>query len=121
MELEAKKMEWSKVFTDYMDEMTDEEGVQESNLDRDEVEGLKTLKKRVAEGELVVCATDKSGRFAVMMMEDYRWAGSKYTKQDEQVDLAFVKKNQRLLNAHCSMMIKIFLVGKNWEHESRIS
>ena len=121
MELEAKKMEWSKVFTDYMDEMTDEEGVQESNLDRDEVEGLKTLKKRVAEGELVVCATDKSGRFAVMTMEDYRWAGSKHTKQDEQVDLAFVKKNQRLLNAHCSMMIKIFLVGKNWEHESRIS
>ena len=108
------------MFTDYMAEMTDEDGVQESNLDKDEVEGIKTLKERVESCDIVVCATDKSGRFAIMTMEDYRWAGRKHTENDEEVDLAYVKRNQRVLNAHCSMLIKVFLVGKNWEHESRI-
>ena len=81
--------------------------MQESNLDREELEGIKTLKKRVEESELVICSTDKSGRFALMTMEDYRYAGSKHTKNDEEVDLNFVKKNQRVPNSHCSMLINI--------------
>ena len=36
------------------------------NLTMGEKRGLKSLKKRVAAGEIVVCATDKSGRFAIM-------------------------------------------------------
>ena len=113
-------MEWTKIFDDYHKEMTDEDGVQESNLDKNELGGIKTLKKRVEDSEIVVCATDKSGRFAIMTMEDYRYAGRKHTLKDKEVDFSFVKKNQRILNAHCSMLIKILLIGKNWDHESRI-
>ena len=98
MELEMKRIEWTKIFTDYVEEMCDDEGVQESNLTEEEEEGLKSLKKRVAEGEIIVCQTDKSGRFAIMTMEDYRFAGSKHVKGDKEVDLKFVNKNQRVLN-----------------------
>ena len=120
MELEVKRIEWTKVFDDYLAEMTDEDGTQESNLSEEEEEGLASLKKRVAAGELVVCATDKSGRFALMTMEDYKFSGSKHTMADREVDLDYVRKNQRILNAHCSMLIKVFLIGSNWEHEDRI-
>ena len=81
--------------------------------------GLKSLKKRVAEGEIVVCQTDKSGRFAVMTMADYEYAGSKHVRKDQEVNLPFVKQNQDILNGHCSMWLKIFLVGRNWGHEDR--
>ena len=55
-----------------------------------------------------------------MTMEDYRYAGMKHTIKDKEVDLDFVGKNNRILNGHCSMLLKIFLVGRNWEHEGRM-
>ena len=97
MELEVKRIEWTKVFDDYLAEMTDKDGNQESNLSEDEEEGLVSLKKRVAAGELVVCAMGKSGRFALMTMEDYKFSGSKHTMADREVDLDYVRKNQRIL------------------------
>ena len=51
--------------------MCDEEGVQEFNHTQEEQDGLKSLKKRIESGELVICATDKSSRFAVMTMAEY--------------------------------------------------
>ena len=113
MELQMKRIEWTKVFNDYVSELCDEQGVQESNLSKEEEEGLKSLKKRVADGDIVVCQTDKSGRFAIMTMADYRYAGSKHVQHDKEVDLEYVRKNQRRLNSHCSMLMKILLVGKN--------
>ena len=55
-----------------------------------------------------------------MTMEDYRYAGSKHTSKDKEVDLDFVKKNNKILNGHCSMLLKIFLVGSKWAHEGRM-
>ena len=42
------------------------------NLTAGERRGLKSLKKRVADGELIVCQTDKSGRFCVLTREQRR-------------------------------------------------
>ena len=103
----------------YVAEMCDEYGVQESNLTAGEERGLKSLKKRVAEREIVICQTDKSGRFSVMTMADYEYAGSKHVKKDQEVTLEFVQQNQDILNGHCSMWLKMFLVGRNWGHEDR--
>ena len=102
-----------------MREITDEKGLQESNLTAGEERGLKSLKKRVASGEIVICQTDKSGKFALMTMADYIYAGSKHVKGDQEVDIEYVNQNQRILNAHCSMWLRIFLVGKNWGHQDR--
>ena len=53
MELETKRIEWTKTFEEYLENMTDEDGVQESNIDEEEREGIKTLKKRVADSEIM--------------------------------------------------------------------
>ena len=70
-------MEWIAIYDAYVREFCDEEGVQEDNLTESEARGLKTLKKRVADGSLVICETDKSGRFAIMSQEEYLAAGEK--------------------------------------------
>jgi hypothetical protein len=74
-EFEVRRAEWGRIFDD-----TDEKGLQESNLSVGEERGMKSLKKRVANGEIVVCQTDKSGRFALMTMADYVYAGSKHVQ-----------------------------------------
>ena len=51
-ELESRRMEWIAIA--YVREFWDEEGVQEENLTESEARGLK---KRVADGTLVVCET----------------------------------------------------------------
>jgi hypothetical protein len=99
-ELIMRRVEWEAVYEEYIREMCDEEGVQESNLTREEEKGLKSLKKRIADGSLVICATDKSSRFAIMTMTEYEEAGKKHTNKDEEVDNDFLVDNERRLNGH---------------------
>jgi hypothetical protein len=88
------------VFDKYVEEFCDEDGLQESNLTEEETSGLKSLKKRVKDGSIVICQTDKSSRFAILTMEEYLEAGKKHTKNDEKVDIDFLTNNQRKLNGH---------------------
>ena len=113
-------MEWLKVFENFMEEFTDEKGLQESNLTMEEARGLQKLQKRVKEGSLVVVRTDKSGRFAIMSMEEYERAGRVHTDKDVEVDLAFLQENQRRVNGYISMLIKIFKIGDNHKHRDRV-
>ena len=41
------------------------------NLDEFELDGLRSLRKTVSDGAIVILPTDKSGRFAVMSMSTY--------------------------------------------------
>ena len=119
-ELESRRMEWIAIYDAYVREFCDEEGVQEDNLTESEAKGLKTLKKRVAEGSLVICETDKSGRFAIMSQEEYLAAGEKHVAKDEEVNLEFLLKNQNRLNGHVSMLLKTFNAGADWNHQARL-
>ena len=89
------------------------------NLSSKEQAGLKSIKKKIADGELVVLPTDKSGRFGVMSMATYIKAGMVHIKDDEQVGVEERRSNQKILNGAVSMMLKIFRVGKNSRHENR--
>ena len=95
-------------------------GVQESNLTKAEARGLKKLKKRVADGSLVIVKTDKSGRFSVMSMCEYERAGKIHTEKDIEVDVKFLQENQRRINGYLSMLIKIFRIGDAHSHYDRI-
>ena len=83
-------------------------GEQKPNLSTKEQAGLKSIKKRIAEGNLVILPTDKSGRFGVMSMETYIKAGMVHVGDDEEVGIEERKSNQRKLNGTVSMMLKIF-------------
>ena len=52
------------------------------NLTAGGKKGLRSLKKRVASGEVVICQTDKSGRFCVLTRDQYLEAGLEHTKKD---------------------------------------
>ena len=68
-------MAWKRIYRELREQFADEKGVQESNLTIEEARGLEKLKKRLKERELVVVMSDKSGKFAIMSMEEYRREG----------------------------------------------
>ena len=80
---------------------------------------LKSFLRKVNEGLLVILQIDKSRKFAVMSEDDYLAAGKVNTDKDECVGEDFVRETQRILNGHCSVLMKIFNTGSNWSHESR--
>jgi hypothetical protein len=86
---------------------------QEGNLTEGEKKGLKSLKKSIKDGSIVVLPTDMTGKFALMSMSIYMRAGEEHTKKGEEVGIDEVRGNQRRLNGHVSMLIKIFGIGNN--------
>ena len=66
----------------------------DSNLSPDEIDGLRSLKKRISDGSLIVCETDKSKRFALMTKEQYLRAGFEHTKNDIELEPHLVKKSK---------------------------
>ena len=104
----------------YMRKICDEEGNQESNLTKEEMRGLKSLKKKFKNEEIIVLPTDKSGRFSGMSRSNYLKAVEKHKNKDDKVDLSVTKKAQNELNGNVSMMIKFCKIGNDWKHGDRI-
>ena len=107
-------------FKQYTSENCGEGGVQKSNLTPSQARGLKSLRKRVKEGELVVIPTDKSGNLAVLSRSTYLKAGLSHTKNDKEVTWSEVRESQRELNGHVSMLVKTFKIGSHWKHGFRV-
>ena len=118
--LETIRVELMAVFKNYVSKYCKEVGKQDSNLIPSQSRGLKTLKKRVTQGELVIIPTDKSGRLAVMTRESYKVAGLRHTQKDREVDWLDISESQKELNDHVSMLTKIFRIGGYWDHGPRI-
>ena len=67
--LEMMRQDLRGVYGQYMREKCGPRGLQNSNLTMREIKGLKSLKKRVKEGEIVILPTDKTGLSTVMSRE----------------------------------------------------
>ena len=78
-----------------------------SNLTKKECEALKSFKKKIKEGDVVVTPTDKSSRLAVMTKEQYQEAGSVHTSKDKHIDWNTVSKLQRNVNSHVWWLAQI--------------
>ena len=118
--LELFRVESRALFRNFMKENCGKNGKQMSNLTAGEARGLKSLMKRMGEGELVVCPTDKTGKFAVMGRDIYESSGMVHTEGDDIVGWEDLKISQREVNGHTSMLAKIFRIGENWGHEDRV-
>ena len=117
--LEMLRAELKGCFQNYVRKNCNEKGEQESNLTRGEHKGLKTLKKRFQEGDIIVLPTDKSGRFGVMSLENYLLAGEKHTNKDVEVGMGEIVRTQSELNGNISMLIKFLRIGHLWKHQDR--
>ena len=77
-----------------------EKGMQPINLDKDEIEAIKSLKEKIKSGEIMVCQTDKSSRFAALTKEQYLRSGNIHTEKDQEITWKEVRNLQSHVNAH---------------------
>ena len=89
------------------------------NLDAEEKAALKSLPKRCQSGEIVVCQTDKSGRFAVLSRQQYIDAGKVHIKDDREIDIEESNAIQRHLNGHMRWWSEITNLGEDWDQKNR--
>ena len=111
---------YENVFKTFKEEKCTEKGEQKSNLTWSQRKGLKSLKKRTEEGEIIIMMTDKSGKFAVADVESYLEMGRVHTAKDREVGQDVVERTQRLFNGHTAMWLKFLNIGADWEHEARM-
>ena len=113
--LEVLRQEWREAYRGFIREKCNNKREQESNLTKEEREGLASLRKRIKEGDVIIVPTDKSGRFSIMDLETYTQAGLKHANKDEVITIDQIRENQHELNGHVSMILKIFRVGGTWD------
>ena len=87
VELQNEHEEWVKTHCDCKSK-------QILNLTKEEIEGLKSIRLRLVNGELVVLPTDKSGRFALMTLETYIKCGEVHIKEDIEMTVDDLRKKQ---------------------------
>ena len=117
--LQVRKQEWMAAAREYIKANCDSKGRQEDNLTEAQRRGIKKLQKRVNDGSIVICPTDKSGKMCVMPMDMYMAAGELHVAKDKEVTIEFAEKTQKQLQGHTSAWLKILNVGENHQHEDR--
>ena len=65
-----------------------------SSLTPSEKRGTVKLKIRVANGSILICETDKSGKLAVLASDLYYKLGKEHSQGDEDISWADVKQGQ---------------------------
>ena len=109
-----------KCYTDYKTAKCSEKGDQKLNLKTSQTRGFISLRKRIKKGELLILKTDKSGKMCVASREMYLEMGKPHTKDDDLIYEDEAKLIQSRLNAHCTMLSKMFKIGCNWDMNGRI-
>ena len=94
----------------YSKECEDNGQQQIQNTSKKERLGLKRLNKRVSEREVVVTTTDKSGKFAVVEIEEYKRAALAHLT-DTEITPEDMTAKETLLNRHTLQIVKALRMG----------
>ena len=89
------------------------------DLSSEEKQGLKSLQKCVANNELIICQTDKSGKFAVLTREQYITAGKVHTCKDQEITREVSENIERHLNGHKRWWESISNLSADWNQQDR--
>ena len=84
------------------------------NIMQSEMRGVKKLRKRIKENEIIVFSTDKSGKLAVADLETYRKMGEVHVKGDKIVSWKVVEEAQTEVKDHLKGLNKVFRTGENF-------
>ena len=85
----------------YIDKNCDSNGnIKKQNVGDDFVEGIKSLKRRVSNKELLVVPTEKSGRAAVQKPESYVASMEAHVSDNPVISLSDRASIERNLNGH---------------------
>ena len=78
------------------------------------------MSKKIKEGDIIICETDKSGKLCAVTRSAYLEMGLKHTVGDVEILNDEINKIQAKLRGHTSMWCKMAGVGSNWNHDKRI-
>ena len=91
-----------------------------SNLTSTERKGLRTLKEKCNDNDIVIYQTDKSGRFAVDTPQNYIKACEPHVTKDATITAKEYEDLEVRMNAHSIMWTRMLAAGKETNHTSRI-
>ena len=95
--------------------------IKEDNIDCEERQGLKQIKKDIKDKKIVVFTTDKSGKFSVDTPDNYMKAMELHTSKDIEVEgTEKEKKIETTMNHHMRQFHKMFNTGSTHNHEERV-
>ena len=92
-----------------------------SNLTKEEQEGLKTLKKKVADNTVLCYQTVKSGRWSCDTKENYRKACQKHLSdpsKTEVINLQTHEDAEKEMNAHGQALLR--MLGLKNDHQTTL-
>ena len=118
--IEVRKRTQKEIFEKFRKNNTNSKGEQKSNLTQSEQKGLRSLRKRIKEGSIVIMKTDKSGRFVVTTPEKYIEIGKEHTDKDKEISWDEVRKLEKNIHAHSIAWAQIWSYGEDHDHQDRI-
>ena len=89
------------------------------NLTAQEKRGLKRLKSRIENKEIVCIKTDKSGKLTLMKRDEYAKLGK--SCPDKEINREELRIIERRINEHTRMWTKILNAGESHGHHDRIT
>ena len=92
-----------------------------SNLTETEKSGLKSIKQKVKNGDIVVFETDKSSRLSVDSPTNYRLACAPHIQNDEVVSIKEHDQIENQLSAHAVMWSRMLKAGSALNQEKRVT
>ena len=90
-----------------------------NNLTTEEKVGLRQLTNRVKTGEVVVFQTDKSSRFSVDSIDNYKLACQPHIRGDEAIPMKQYDCIEQHLSAHSVMWSRMLRMGTSLGHAER--
>ena len=84
--IEMRRSAQTRIYREYRKKHCDKNGDQRTNLKPGEKSGIKSLDKRLGEQRVVVMTTDKSSKFCIATLEEYRKMGETHVAGDKKIN-----------------------------------
>ena len=91
-----------------------------SNLTEEQEKGLKTLKKKTQNEEIVILKTDKSGKLCLATVEEYIRMGNEHAGKDAPIGRKEIEEMENQINGHSIAWVKMHGTGANNGHRNRV-
>ena len=109
----ARREKLLDVAKQYIKERCNSKGeILDSNYSDQEKRGVKKLKKRIKEREIVVRPTDKSHKLCVCSWDNYVEQGKVHVGKDRKVNWSEISEMQKICNVTARALTKIFKIGE---------
>ena len=102
-QIESRREIHDKIYQKYRKENCRESGKQEPNISDEERRGLKNLKKRIKNEELVIIKTNR---------DKYLEIGKVHVGDDKKIDRAKIRETDKTLNEHSTSGCSIWGTGR---------